>query len=104
MDTEIIVKENELQALIDSREKDQQRLELTVKKTKEARDFVKFTIEERDRLRKAKERMRLENAMAIKIQAWWRMTMVLKCLGPFKKRKKQMQAAQAAKQQGKKRK
>ena len=93
-----------MQALIDSREKDRQRLNQTLAKTKEAREFVRSHVEERDRIRREKEQMKLETAMAIKIQAWWRMIMVKKCLGPYKKRKKQMQAAAAARLQSKKRK
>ena len=93
------MKEDELQTLINSRLKDQQRYEETKRKTKEAKEFFKFTIAERERLKKAKERMKLETAMAIKIQSWWRMIMVLKGLGPFKKLKKMKQAAQAAKRE-----
>ncbi|XP_059470482.1 dynein regulatory complex protein 9, partial [Neocloeon triangulifer] len=35
----------------------------------------------------ALEKLRYENSMATKIQAWWRGTMVRKGLGPFKKKK-----------------
>jgi hypothetical protein len=36
----------------------------------------------------AKERAKLEIRTAIKIQAWWRMTMVRRKLGPYRKKKK----------------
>lgn len=36
----------------------------------------------------ARERHNLEIRMAIKIQAWWRMIMVRRKLGPYRKKKK----------------
>jgi hypothetical protein len=52
-----------------------------------ATTFVREELERRERLRKAKERMQLEIKTAIKIQAWWRMIMVRRNLGPFRKRR-----------------
>ena len=44
--------------------------------------------QERERKIAAKERQNLEIRTAIKIQAWWRMTMVRRKLGPYRKKKK----------------
>jgi kinesin family protein 6/9 len=45
-------------------------------------------LQEREQKIAAKERQELEIRMAIKIQSWWRMTMVRKKLGPYRKKKK----------------
>jgi hypothetical protein len=47
-----------------------------------------FRFKERELKIAAKERANLEIRTAIKIQAWWRMTMVRRKLGPYRKKKK----------------
>ena len=45
-------------------------------------------MQERELKIAAKERANLEIRTAIKIQSWWRMTMVRRKLGPYRKKKK----------------
>lgn len=51
------------------------------------RAFVKQEQERREVIRKQKERLDLEIRTAVRIQAWWRMTMVRRGLGHFRKKK-----------------
>lgn len=53
----------------------------------EAKAFVEAEYFSREQKRLAKAQFELEWRTAIRIQSWWRMTMVRKCLGPYKKKK-----------------
>ncbi|KAK3548955.1 hypothetical protein QTP70_021663 [Hemibagrus guttatus] len=64
------------------------------------RDYEQVIIEDRlekEKLRKQLEREQLQRKAAIKIQSWWRGTLVRKGLGPFKKAKKPKQKKESKK-------
>ena len=54
----------------------------------EAKEFIDVAKEKMRRAEEIKERQELERRSATKIQSWWRMIMVKRCLGPYKKKKK----------------
>ena len=74
-----------------SRETDQKRKEELKAEFERATEFVKEELERRERIRVAQERKNLEVRTAVRIQSWWRMIMVRKGLGPFKKKKSKLQ-------------
>lgn len=92
---DVAAKESELQKLKDARDYDKQALTLATSRYAEAKIFIDKTKEQMKLVQHAKEQMALEIRAAIKIQSWWKMLMVRKCLGPYKKKKKT--AADAAK-------
>ncbi|XP_026855297.2 dynein regulatory complex protein 9 isoform X1 [Electrophorus electricus] len=66
-------------------------MESFLKEHQTYRESKQVIIEDRlvkDNLRRQLERAQLERNAAIKIQSWWRGTVVRKCLGPYKKAKK----------------
>ena len=58
------------------------------KNYEEAKVFIDVTKEKMRRAEEIKERQELERKSATKIQSWWKMIMVQRCLGPYKKKKK----------------
>lgn len=95
--TDVAQKEQELQELIAARDADLKRREDAEERFVSATEFVRVEMEKREKLRLEKERVDLERRMAVRIQAWWRMTMVRKGLGPFKKLIKKQAEQQKAK-------
>ena len=77
----------ELDNVVTARAADLTRLREMQERYKEVKEFV-------DRVKKEKERVRMEQEKiakmlrcALRVQSWWRGTMVRRCLGPYKKRK-----------------
>ena len=60
----------------------------------EATKFVEEELARREAARLAEERARLEQAKVVVLQSWWRMIMVRKGLGQFRKKKLKMQQQQ----------
>ncbi len=58
----------------------------TERRLKQAKEFVRSEKERREQERRKRERFELEVRTAVRIQAWWRMTMVRQGLGPFRKK------------------
>ena len=54
----------------------------------EAKEFIDIAKEKMRRAEEIKERKELERKSATKIQSWWRMMMVRRGLGQYKKKKK----------------
>ena len=54
----------------------------------EAKEFIDIAKEKMRRAEEIKERQKLERKSATKIQSWWRMMMVQRGLGQYKKKKK----------------
>jgi len=87
-DTDVEAKQHELNVLKTSKANDLERLQELTRKYAE---YEKVVVE--DRIEKEKERRRreqeeLELNSAVRLQSWWRGTMVTKQLGPFGKKKK----------------
>ena len=79
------------QELMQSRETDQKRKEDLRLEFETATQFVNAELERREQIRLAQERQDLEDRTAVRIQSWWRMVMVRKGLGQFKKKKSKLQ-------------
>ena len=69
------------------READLERKREAEERLRTTKAFVKEEQERREVIRKQKERLDLEIRTAVRIQAWWRMTMVRRGLGHFRKKK-----------------
>lgn len=87
-DTDVESKQKELSELKTSKSNDYERLQELIRRYAE---YEKVVVE--DRIEKEKERRRreqeeLELNSAVRLQSWWRGTMVTKQLGPFGKKKK----------------
>ncbi len=54
----------------------------------EAKEFVRTETERREKKRRAAERASLEFRTCLRIQSWWRMTLVRKGLGVYNKKGK----------------
>ena len=54
----------------------------------EAKQFIDKAMTKIQSVEKIKEKKVIQGYSATKIQSWWRMMMVSKCLGPYKKKKK----------------
>ena len=61
------------------------------KRYTEAKQFIDKAMEKIHCVEKIKEKKIIQGYSATKIQSWWRMIMVTKCLGPYKKKKKALQ-------------
>jgi capsule polysaccharide export protein KpsE/RkpR len=85
---DVAAKEAELQKLKRERESDRQAYEDAKKSYEEAKIFIDEATEKMRRIEAIKQRQELEKSSATRIQAWWKMIMVTKCLGPYKKKKK----------------
>jgi uncharacterized protein YoxC len=85
---DVEAKEAELQKLKEARENDRQAFLEAQKEGEEARVYIQKAEEQMRKVRDAKEQMALEIRAAIKVQSWWKMLMVRKCLGPYRKKKK----------------
>ena len=85
---DVAAKEAELQKLKNERESDRQAFLEAKEKYQEAKEYIDVAKEKIRKDEEIKERRALETKSAIKIQSWWRMIMVRRCLGPYKKKKK----------------
>ena len=85
---DVAAKEAELQKLKNERANDKEAYLKAKQKHQEAKEYIDVAMENIRRDEAIKERRALETKSAIKIQSWWRMIMVRRCLGPYKKKKK----------------
>ncbi|XP_035239947.1 dynein regulatory complex protein 9-like [Anguilla anguilla] len=81
-------KQHELNTLKNNRASNLARLQELAKKYRESEQVVIADRVEKENLRREREKEEMEWAFAIKLQSWWRGTMVRQGLGPFKKGKK----------------
>ena len=89
--SDVSAKDAELAELLAAREADQKQKQEVTRECQEASKFVEEELSRREAERLAKERAELEETTAVFIQAWWRMIMVRKGLGQFRKKKLKMQ-------------
>ena len=85
---DVAQKEAELQKLQDEQASDRRALRDAKEKYDYDKEYIEVT---KEKMRIAEERRILEEkrrVCAIKIQSWWRMIMVQRCLGPYRKKKK----------------
>uniref|UniRef100_A0A4W4DSF1 Dynein regulatory complex protein 9 n=1 Tax=Electrophorus electricus TaxID=8005 RepID=A0A4W4DSF1_ELEEL len=80
-------KQQELNALRTNKNNNLAQLQDLAKKVESKQVIIEDRLV-KDNLRRQLERAQLERNAAIKIQSWWRGTVVRKCLGPYKKAKK----------------
>ncbi len=97
--TDVGAKDRTLTDLTAAREADAQKKAEKTARLAESEAFVATETEKRERERLKRERVELEVRTAIRIQSWWRMILVRKCLGPYRK-KKQKTSKQEQQQQG----
>ncbi|KAG7471016.1 hypothetical protein MATL_G00119850 [Megalops atlanticus] len=81
-------KQQELSTLKTNRANNLARLQELAKKYRESEQVVIEDRLEKENLRKQREKEETEWASAVKLQSWWRGTMVRRGLGPYKKGKK----------------
>ncbi|KAM9481535.1 dynein regulatory complex protein 9 [Clarias gariepinus] len=84
-------KQQELSDVKTNRSNNLTQLQELANKYKDCEQVIIEDRMEKEKLRKQLEEEQLQIKEAIKIQSWWRGTMVRKSLGPFKKAKKQKQ-------------
>ncbi|XP_053478456.1 dynein regulatory complex protein 9 [Ictalurus furcatus] len=84
-------KQRELNTIKTNMSNTRAQLQDLAKKYRECERVITEDRQEKEKLRKQLEKEQLERKAAIKIQSWWRGTMVRKGLGPFKKGKKSKQ-------------
>eukprot|EP00094_Tigriopus_californicus_P000071 TCALIF_00069-PA protein Name:"Similar to Iqcg IQ domain-containing protein G (Rattus norvegicus)" AED:0.23 eAED:0.23 QI:0/0.33/0/0.5/1/1/4/0/284 len=84
---DIATKEGQLQELIANREADLKRKEEAEQRLKEARQYVEAELVRREQIRIEQEEQAVQIKTTVRIQAWWRMMMVRRGLGQFKKKK-----------------
>lgn len=84
---DITAKEAQLQELIANREADLKRKEEAEQRLKDARHYVEAELARREEIRIEQEQQEVQIRTTVRIQAWWRMIMVRKGFGQFKKKK-----------------
>ncbi|KAF4091849.1 hypothetical protein AMELA_G00041950 [Ameiurus melas] len=90
-DTDTEDKQRELNTVKTNMSNTRAQLQDLAKKYRECEQVIIEDRQEKERLRKQLEKEQLERKAAIKIQSFWRGTLVRKGLGPFKKGKKSKQ-------------
>ncbi|XP_040580412.1 dynein regulatory complex protein 9 isoform X2 [Lepeophtheirus salmonis] len=101
LQVDVKVKDEELQKLKKARIQDQSTYKLALIRLKEITEFVENDKKNLERSRLEKEQYNMEIRAIIRIQSWWRMSMVRKGLGPYKKRKKRVQDHSVSLKKGK---
>ncbi|KAK2848421.1 hypothetical protein Q7C36_010103 [Tachysurus vachellii] len=84
-------KQRELTTVKTNKSNNLAQLQDLAKKYQDCEQVIIEDRQEKEEQRKQLEREQLQRKAAIKIQSWWRGTLVRKCLGPFKKPKKPKQ-------------
>ncbi|CAK8697005.1 unnamed protein product [Clavelina lepadiformis] len=87
-DKDVEAKQHELSVLKTSKANDLERLQELTRKYAEYEKVVVEDRIEKEKERRKKEQEELELNSAVRLQAWWRGTMVVKQMGPFNKKKK----------------
>jgi len=87
-ENDVEAKTKELDLLKAAKAKDLERLQELTRLYAEYEQVVVEDRIEKEKVRRRMQQEAIELAACIKCQAWWRGTMVRRCLGPYKKKKK----------------